>query len=498
MTAEKTVFTPWRENSYTAHGAAHEAYASSGDKVYGIPFKHFVEGFVFEEWRNTDQRRQIAAARKRDLYSLKSPSLFVWKSIGGRSMAHIENTARRFTGRARLDNLPLTNVQRGGALRAKPDPEYRNFLKDWQQVQWAREDAYTEKNNGSLDDFAEDVPLRAVLGGMQDFTPWRENEDSEDWDDYVGELKKKTHKRTKGYAPWRPHKKTARLILQVKKILKEYEDHLPLTNRQIFYRLVAAYGYPKTENFAKNLNDHLTRARRAKQIPFENIRDDGISVMDHAHYADENAFYKHIHDESKAYKRDKLARQGLDIRVYCEAAGMMPQLERVCEPYSIPVYSCSGFDSVSGKYELKESCWRAFVYKGRRSVILHLGDHDPSGESIFNDGLVQDIHAFLAEDVPHKDPREVADFERVALTAEQVARFNLETTPPKPTDSRTANWKGAATGACQLEALPPDTLAELLEAAIRRRLDMSIYAEDLKAEEEERRRITKALPAGAA
>jgi hypothetical protein len=382
-------------------------------------------------------------------------------------------------------------IVRGGAKDSKPDPEYRQFLKDWQKVQWAREDAAMAEDADSWEH--DDVPLRAVLGGMQRFTPWRENEDDEDWDAYVRELKKETHKRPKGYAAWRPQKKTSRLIMQVKEVVKEYEDHLPLTNRQIFYRLVATYGYPKTESFAKNLNDHLTRARRAKMIPFEDIRDDGISIMDHAHYADENAFYKHVHDEGKAYKRDKLARQKMNIRVYCEATGMMPQLERVCEPYSIPVYSCSGYDSVSAKYQLKESCWREFVYKGRPTVILHLGDHDPSGESIFNDGLVQDIHAFLAEDVPHKDPREIADFERVALTQEQVTSLGLETTPPKESDSRTANWKGS--GACQLEALPPDKLAEMLETAIRRRLDMVVYAEDLKAEEEERRRITKALPA---
>jgi hypothetical protein len=174
---------------------------------------------------------------------------------------------------------------------------------------------------------------------------------------------------------------------------------------------------------------------------------------------------------------------------------MMPQLERVCEPYSVPVYSCSGFDSLSAKYELKESCWRAFAYKGRRTAILHLGDHDPSGESIFGDGLVKDIHAFLVEDVPHKDPRDIADFERVALLEEHVYEYNLETSPPKATDSRTANWKGIGTGACQLEALPPDKLAELLDNAIKRRLDMGVYADDLKAEQDERRRITKALPA---
>jgi hypothetical protein len=218
--------------------------------------------------------------------------------------------------------------------------------------------------------------------------------------------------------------------------------------------------------------------------------------MAQSHYADENDFFQHVREQGSAYKRDKLARQKMNIRVYCEAAGMMPQLERVCEPYSIPVYSCSGFDSVSAKYQLKEACWRAFVYQGRRTVILHLGDYDPSGESIFNDGLVEDVYAFLERDVPHKGPHEVAIFERVALKAEHIERFNLPTAPPKGTDSRTKNWQGEAT--CQLEALPPDVLAGLLDATIKTYINLAVYERDLKAEQEERRRITKALPAGTA
>ncbi|MCA1729717.1 MAG: hypothetical protein LC751_10005 [Actinobacteria bacterium] len=230
-------------------------------------------------------------------------------------------------------------------------------------------------------------------------------------------------------------------------------------------------------------------------IPFDQIRDDGISVMSHAHYADENAFFKRVNDMGKAYKRDKLANQKLDVRVYCEAAGMIPQLNRVCEPYSIPVYSCSGFDSLTGKYELKESCKAAFTYQGRQTVILHLGDYDPSGESIFNDGLVEDIHAFLAKDVISKEPHKVAIFERVGLKGGHIERFNLPTEPPKVTDSRTKNWQGEAS--CQLEALPPDALASLLDATIKTYFNLAIYEQDLKDEEEERRRITKALPAGA-
>jgi hypothetical protein len=372
----------------------------------------------------------------------------------------------------------LIGAGRGSALRIRPDEELRRKIRLFKDIQATREAAFRYTGKGVYG--GKDVPLRLGLGGLQDFTPGREN----------------THKRPKGYAPWRPHKRTTRLMFEVKQILDDYYAHLPLTARQIFYRMVAAYGYPKTEKAAKNLGEHLTRARRAEMIPFDHIRDDGISVRDHAHYADENAFYKHIHDEGSAYKRDKLARQKMNIRVYCEAAGMMPQLERVCEPYSIPVYSCSGFDSVSAKYQLKEACWRSFVYQGRPTIILHLGDYDPSGESIFNDGLVEDVHTFLERDVPHKDPGKIAVFERVALKPEHIERFKLPTVPPKSSDSRTKNWHGEAT--CQLEALPPDVLAGLLDATIKTYINLAVYEQDLNVEEEERRRITKALPAGVA
>jgi len=362
----------------------------------------------------------------------------------------------------------------GGAASAKSNEELRRKIRLFKDIQATREAAFEYTGKGKYG--GSDVPARLGLGGLQDFTPGREN----------------THKRPKGYAPWRPHKKTARLMFQVKQILDEYRDHLPLTARQIFCRMHAAYGYPKTENAANSLGEYLTRARRAEMIPFDYIRDDGISIMDHAHYANENAFYKAEHERANAYKRDKLARQKMNIRVYCEAAGMMPQLERVCEPYSIPVYSCSGFDRVSAKYELKEACWRSFVYQGRPTVILHLGDYDPSGESIFNDGLVEDVYAFLERDVRHKEPHEVVTFERVALKPEHIERFNLPTAPPKSSDSRTKNWQGRAT--CQLEALPPDVLAGLLDATIKTHINLAVYEQDLKAEEEERRRITKSLP----
>jgi hypothetical protein len=53
--------------------------------------------------------------------------------------------------------------------------------------------------------------------------------------------------RVRGRAPWQPRAKSLALLEQVNAVLREYIEHLPLTIRQIFYRLVGAYAYDKTD-----------------------------------------------------------------------------------------------------------------------------------------------------------------------------------------------------------------------------------------------------------
>ena len=53
--------------------------------------------------------------------------------------------------------------------------------------------------------------------------------------------------RVRGFAPWSPQRATLALLDQVQAVLVEYRDYLPLTLRQIFYRLVGAYSFPKTQ-----------------------------------------------------------------------------------------------------------------------------------------------------------------------------------------------------------------------------------------------------------
>jgi len=49
------------------------------------------------------------------------------------------------------------------------------------------------------------------------------------------------HARVKGYAAWRPQAATYKIIEDIEKAIEQYREHLPLTIRQIFYRLVLCH-----------------------------------------------------------------------------------------------------------------------------------------------------------------------------------------------------------------------------------------------------------------
>src|SRR5207237_734688 len=91
------------------------------------------------------------------------------------------------------------------------------------------------------------------------------------------------------------------------------------------------------------------------------------------------------------------------------------------------------------------------------------------------------------------DARLTVTFQRVALTADQVRRFQLPTVPPKSSDSRAKRWTGAT---CQLEALPPDIIAGLLQQAIESVLDLEQIDRDREIEQQERTELAYLLPPG--
>lgn len=282
-----------------------------------------------------------------------------------------------------------------------------------------------------------------------------------------------TKTRPKGYAAWNPRAETLEVLRHVEDVLTTYTQHWPLTIRQIYYRLVGAYGYDKTDLAYERLCNYLNRARRAEMIPFSAIRDDGWNRVEPICYEKPAEFIQGVIEAAEAFIQNKQTYQPYNVFLLAEAAGMVPQLARVAEPYSVPVMSSGGFDSLTIKYELAQEAKRS----DRPTVFLHVGDLDPSGVCIF-DSLAADVQAFS---------NNKANFIRVALLPEHIEQYDLPTAPAKKTDRR----NNGVNTTCQAEALPPDILSGIVEKAIHDLYDMVQYEEDCQREIEERKILVK-------
>jgi hypothetical protein len=273
--------------------------------------------------------------------------------------------------------------------------------------------------------------------------------------------------RAKGFASWRPHKKTEALLTDISAVLVEYREYLPLTIRQVFYRLVGK-GYPKSENFYAKVQEACNRGRRSGRIPFNAIRDDGVSRLggESDGYENPQQYYETYEQLSNFYERSWHADQPAYVAVLCEAAGMVPMIERAVEDYRIEVASSSGFDSLTVKHDLYRDAAHRYTEFGQETILLHLGDHDPSGVSVY-ESMAEDLGAFCEDE----GEGGLIEVRRVALVSEQIHRYGIATTPDeiKPTDSRSRSFLARGLDpAAQLEAIPPDTLSGIVRQSRRK------------------------------
>lgn len=300
--------------------------------------------------------------------------------------------------------------------------------------------------------------------------------------------------RPKGYIDdWRPRPEVALVIEQTQGILQEYGAYGPMTVRQIFYRLVGQHGYEKTERAYKRLAEWLVRARRARIIRFDKIRDDGGTTQGGpSGWTDLDAFLGDLAEWSTSFDLDKTIGQPNHIELWCEAEGMVPMLAQMVAPWNVRVTGSGGFSSVTVTHGFANRVVSRYREDGRPTILLHVGDRDPSGESIFT-SMAADIGAFVSSrvggylytsgEVEDRDERRLFVPRRVALTEDQVNEYDLPSAPPKSSDSRSASWIGDTT---QLEAMAPNELEEVVTAALAEWIDQDKIDALVEQEEEER------------
>ncbi len=293
--------------------------------------------------------------------------------------------------------------------------------------------------------------------------------------------------RVRGLAPWSPTDATRQVLGQVDQVIDEFRDYLPITVRQVFYRLVGAYGFEKSDQAYKRLLEYVNRGRRSGMISWYSFRDDrfesqGGGGWDNPQQVIDSTIYT-----AEAYKRDRQDGQPFRTEIWVEAAGMIPQVAKMVRQYSIPVASSGGFNGTGSKHEMAQKIIEQWDNEERPTRILHIGDFDPSGVAIV-DSLADDINHFIEDSSGHW-AEDVVQWHRAVVTPEQIERYDLPGAPPNPRDNRS----GFEAEAVQAEALSPPQLELEILAAVRDEWDQDIYERLLAEETEERDRLIESL-----
>jgi hypothetical protein len=139
----------------------------------------------------------------------------------------------------------------------------------------------------------------------------------------------------------------------------------------------------------------------------------------------------------------------------------------------VPLYPAGGFSSITLAYEAAQGI--NAVHRGREAVVFYVGDFDPAGVLI-DEAIERELRTHLDSDV-------VLDFRRIAITEEQIERYDLPRKPRKLTDRRALH----VTDTVEAEAMPAATLRSLLRTEIEALLPEHALKVAKVAEESERK-----------
>jgi hypothetical protein len=268
------------------------------------------------------------------------------------------------------------------------------------------------------------------------------------------------------------HEKTRRLVDLAHSILAV--DN-PMTVRQVFYQLVSRQAIENSKSAYNAVCNLLARARRDGDIPWEWIEDRMRRPRHVPMWDDLPDFGETVR---RSYRRDVWPEQPVYIEAWLEKDALSGIFEDVLKPYGVTLNVGRGYDGWSSIHNAAER-----FGDGEGVTVLYFGDFDPSG-----DDMVRSLRKRLSE------LQSRPEIIKVALTAEDVERYNLPSDPTKAGDTR----RGAfilrnGDRAVELDALPAQILRGRLKAEVEARMDLDALAGTREVERSEVERLVEVM-----
>jgi hypothetical protein len=267
------------------------------------------------------------------------------------------------------------------------------------------------------------------------------------------------------------------IITDANEIIDEYRAQgFLLTLRQLYYQFVARDLLSNTQQSYKRLGSIINDARLAGLVDWQAIEDRTRNLRANYHYTGPR---QAVQDALDSYEIDMWESQPVRVQVWIEKEALAGVIAGVCNELDVPYFACRGYVSQSEQ-------WRAYrraVYyqaeKDQKTVILHFGDHDPSGID-----MTRDNQDRLDLFVGHPG---LVTVERLALNMDQIDEFNPPPNPAKMTDSRFANYVNQyGNESWELDALEPRVMTDLIRENVEKHRDQGLWERKVVEREDHR------------
>lgn len=274
------------------------------------------------------------------------------------------------------------------------------------------------------------------------------------------------------------NKENKQRLETINDIIKKYTlQGYKLTLRQLYYQLVSKDIIANSLKEYAKLSKLLVQGRMFGLVDWDAIEDRTrkpyipYSVIDVSDA---------IEDTIRTYRLDRMENQDVYIEVWVEKDALSGVLKRITSKYHVQLIVNKGYGSCTALYDASKRINDA-TENGKDAFILYLGDFDPSGMN-----MVEDIKKRLLEfncDVSVK---------RIALTQEQIKKYNPPPNPAKMTDPRAKSYvEQYGNKSWEVDALNPETLNELITDEIEDLIDIEKYNEMLEQEERDKNTLRK-------
>lgn len=269
---------------------------------------------------------------------------------------------------------------------------------------------------------------------------------------------------------------TLTTITRADAIVQEYmAAGFRLTVRQLFYQFVSRGWIENTQRAYGRLAKIVNDARLTGDLDWDAIEDRGRNLHRLPTWTSPAEIIVGAYEQ---YRIDLWEGQGHQVEVWIEKEALLGVIAPVCERLRVPYFACKGYASSSEVWDAGYNRFATYEAKGRKPVVLHLGDHDPSGIDMTRD-LSRRLCLFAGTDVL---------LERIALNWDQIEEHRPPPNPAKPTDARFQVYYERYGRECwELDALDPHVIADLIERYVLRYRNPDVWERALQREDADKK-----------